>query len=318
MPFAYTDSMARYVSAALATFSLIIVLGTAAFAQALAPSLNQGLPPPDIKATASLSAALAELDRSAGTVVAEVGGQAVTWGDVADAIRAMPPIVSAIPFQQLYQNATVQVMEQKALVRLGDTTGLNKDPVVQRRMKNAAEQLMATEVLRRSLAPNITDKALRAVYDGVIAGKPGPDEVRARIIMTETKQEAVVLIQKLQAGEDFGTLAQKFSKDGTASKGGDLGYARLDMLAPEIGAVMFSFGVGQTTAYPVRSGNSWFIVKVEGRRQPPAPSFEEARPALERDIIHAGVPELMRMALQPMDVKYHGLAGQKETDTAPK
>ncbi len=309
---------AHLLSSAMVLLALSIRIAGTAFAQTPASATNLGLPPPDIAATASLSAALAELDRSAGTVVAEVGGQSVTWGDIADAIRAMPPIVSAIPFQKLYQNATVQVMQQKALVKLGETTGLDKDPVVRRRMKNAAEQLMVTEVLRRSLAPNITDKALRAVYDGVIAGQPGPDEVRARIIMTESKQQSADLISRLQAGEDFGTLAQKFSADATAGAGGDLGYARLDMLAPEIGAVVFALGVGQISAFPIRSGEYWFIVRVDGRRQPSTPGFEEAKPGLERDIIHAGVPELMRLALKQADVKYHGLTGRKEADTASK
>lgn len=322
MQFADAGPRVRLLSATLAVLAMGMVNRAVAYAQAPAatstPAAIIALPPPGIAAAASLTAALAELDRSAGTVVAEVGGRPVTWGDVADAIRAMPTIVSAIPFQQLYQNATVQVMQQKALIQLGEKSGLDKEQVVQRRMKNAAEQLLATEFLRRSLAPNITDKALKAVYDGVLAGKPGPDEVQARIIMVDTKQEATDLILPLQGGEDFGTVARKFSKDGTAGKGGDLGYARLDMLAPEIGAVIFSLALGQTTAFPVRSGNSWFIVKVEGRRQPGTPSFEEARPGLERDIIHAGVPELMRLALQAADVKYHGLTGRKETDAVQK
>ena len=318
MLFANAGPRIRLLSIARAVLVPVLLLGGAAQAQTPAPSPILGLPSPDIKAEASLNAAVAELDRSPGTIVAEVGARAVTWGDVADAIRAMPVIVSAIPFQQLYQSATVQVMQQKALVQLGESTGLEKDPVVQRRMKNAAEQVMANEVLRRSLAPNITDNALRAVYDGMIAGKPGPDEVQARIIMVETKQDAIDLIQQLKAGDDFGTLARRFSKDGTASKGGDLGYARLDMLAPEIGSVMFALGLGQVTEFPVRSSNSWFIIKVEGRRQPAAPGFEVARPALERDIIHAGMPELMRMALQPATVKYHGLAGRKDSDATPK
>ena len=74
-----------------------------------------GLPLPAIQADASLSATLAMFDQFAGTIVAEVGNRTVTWGDVADAIRAMPAIVSGLPVQQIYQNATVQLMQQKAL-----------------------------------------------------------------------------------------------------------------------------------------------------------------------------------------------------------
>jgi peptidyl-prolyl cis-trans isomerase C len=296
---------------------LAIVLPGMAYAQTPAPPLI-GLPPPDFKAEASLNAALAELDRSATTVVAEVGSRAITRGDVADAIRAMPRIVSAIPLQQLYQSAAGQVMEQEALALIGTQAGLDKDPVVQRRMKNAADQALAGEVLRRSLAPNITDKALHAVYDALVANKPGPDEVQARIIMVNTKDEAATLIQRLQGGADFAALARDFSKDGTAASGGDLGFARLDMLAPEIGSVAFALAPGQITSFPVRCNNSWFIIKVEGRRQVAAPSFEAARDALEQDVIHAGVPALTRLALQPGLVKFHDLTGQVASGQAPK
>jgi peptidyl-prolyl cis-trans isomerase C len=276
-----------------------------------------GLPPPDIKSDLSLLAALAELDRSAGTVVARVGSHTVTWGDVADGIRAMPSIVGNEPFPALYQRVAIELMEQEALVLRGQGAGLDKDPVVRRRIQNAADAAMATEVVRRSLAPNLTEKALRATYEAVVVGKPAPEEVQARVIMVDSEDQAATLIQRLQGGADFAALARDFSKDGTAPNGGALPYARLDMLAPEIGAVMFALAPGQTTAYPIRSHNFWFIVRVEGRRQPAVPSFESARGALEQDIIHAGTPELMREAIKSVPVTYFGLTGKKAAEKAP-
>lgn len=297
-------------TATLLLLALGLALPVAARAQSSASLPMVGLPLPDFQAQATLATVLVELDRSGTTVVAQVGARSVTRADVADAIRAMPVIVSVIPFQPLYQSAVVQVMQQDALGSLGEEAGMDQDPVIKRRMKNAADQVVANEFLRRSLAPNITGEALRAVYNGVIAGKPGPDEVQARIIMVSTSDEAGTLIGRLQAGADFSDLARQYSKDGTAEAGGDLGYVRLDMLAPEIGSVMFALAPNQVTAFPVKCSNSWFIIKVDGRRQSAAPDFETARPGLERDIIHAGMPELMRMALQPALVKYHGLAGK--------
>jgi peptidyl-prolyl cis-trans isomerase C len=269
-----------------------------------------GLAPPNIRSDTALHAALAELDRSAGTVVAEVGPHSVTWGDIADAIRAMPSIVGNLPFPALFQRVAMQLMEQEALVLRGEGAGLAKDPIVQRRMRSAADQAMANEVLRRSLAQNLTDKALRATYEALVADKPAPEEVKARVIMVESNEQATTLIRRLQAGADFAALARDFSKDGTASDGGELGYVRLDMVSPEIGAVMFALAPGQVTAYPVRSRNSWFIVQVEARRQPPAPTFEAARGALEQDIVHAGAPQLMSAAVKDAPVKYYGLTGK--------
>jgi peptidyl-prolyl cis-trans isomerase C len=287
-----------------------------AWAQNPAPS-PAGLPAPDARSDAALHAALAELDRSAATVVAEVGSHTVTWGDIADAIRALPPIVGNLPFPALYQHVAMQLMQQEALAMRGEGAGLEKDPAVRRRMENAADQALAAEVLRRSIAPYLTDKSLRSIYDALVANKPAPEEVQARIIMVDSQEQAATLIGRLQGGADFTGLAHDFSKDGTAAGGGELGYVRLDMLSPEIGAVMFALPPGQTTAYPVESHNSWFIIQVESRRQPPAPTFEAARSALEQDVIHAGEPQLSSEAIKAAPVTYYGLTGKKASDQKP-
>jgi peptidyl-prolyl cis-trans isomerase C len=291
-----------------------VVAGPAAAQEPETP--QAGLPPPDSKAYASLQAFETELDRLPNTVVADVGPHAVTWGDIADALRSMPPIAGGLSYPVLYQRAVMQLIQQEAVVLQAETIGLDKDPVVRRRMRAASEQALATEMLRRSLLPNLSDKAVRSTYDALVANKPGPDEVRARLIMVDTPTEAEALIGRLRQGADFATLAKQYSKDGTAPHGGDLGFARLDMVTPELGAVMFALAPGQMTQYPVKVHNAWFVVFVEERRQPAAPSFEQARAALEQDIVHAGAPVLAQEALKAAPVHYHGMAGSG-TEKAP-
>lgn len=271
-----------------------------------------GMPAPNLRSAAALNAALTELDRSPTTIVAEVGTRTVTWGDVADLIRTWPGIVAGVAFQQLYQAAAMQLIQQRALALRAETTGLDKDPAVQRRMRNAVDETLAQAMLRRSLEPNVSTKALQAVYNGVIAGKPGPEQVRPRIIVTDTQAEAEDLIYRLQQGASFADTAKQLSKDGSAPNGGDLGFVTRDMLSPEIGAVVFSLGVGQMTAYPVSSANHWFIVRIEERKQAGPPSFVDARLALERDVLHAGAEELRRQALKSVPVTYYGLTGKPD------
>jgi peptidyl-prolyl cis-trans isomerase C len=294
-----------------------VVLAGPATAQT-PPTMAGGLPPPDAGANASLQALEATLDRSADAEVVEVGPRKVTWGDIADEIRALPSIAGGVPYSVLYQRAGVEIMERQALALRAEAVGLDKDPAVQRRMRNAADAALAPEMLRRSLAPNLTEKALRATYDALVANKAAPEEVRARLSMVDTQAEATALIGRLHQGANFAELARQYSKDGTAQNGGDLGFARLDMLSPEIGSGMFALAPGQMTEYPVRSHAAWFIIRVEERRQPPAPTFEAARVALEQDIIHADAPVLMQAALKAAPIKYHGLAGQKGDQTADK
>lgn len=296
--------------ARLATAVCLITVGLGHVGRAETP--QGGMPAPNLKSAAALNAALLELERSPTTIVADVGTREVTWGDVADAIRAWPSIVSGVEFQQLYQAAAMQMIQQRALALRAVKVGLDKDTAVQRRIRNAEDDVLAQAMLRLSLEPNITTKALQIVYDGVVAGKPGPAQVHPRIIVTDTQAEAEDLIFRLQQGASFAETAKQLSKDGSAPEGGDIGFVSIDMLSPEVGAVAFALGVGQMTAYPVKSANHWFIIKVEERRQAGPPSFADARVALERDVLHAGVAELRTQALKSVPVTYYGLTGKPE------
>ena len=284
----------------------LLCLGqTAAHAQMPTRDQLSHLPLPGPEAATSLKWMLQGFDGDPDHVVAEIALRKVTWGDVADVIRQQPRALSAVPPVALYQGALVEAMEQAALARVAEREGLDKDPRIARRMKIASDAVLARELLQRSLAPNLTEKAMRPIYDQVIAGKSAPDEVRARIIMTKSESDASDLIARLRNQGDFGAVAKEASKDGSAVNGGDLGYMRRDQLAPEIAAVAFAMGPGQMTEFPVKSGDFWFIVKVESRRHRGAPSFEEARPDLSQDLIHAGLPALRMAAVNDSPVKLH-------------
>jgi peptidyl-prolyl cis-trans isomerase C len=289
--------------------ALVMSMPGVALGQTHTPPERLGMPLPEAGAGGSWRATLDQLERPRDMVVAEVGSRTISRGDVVDAIRALPPIVSMIPFSQLFRQTTELLMRREALVVAAKGVKLDRDPVVARRIQNAADAALADELLRRSIDAKVTDAALHGLYDSVIAGKPGPDSVHVRIIMVDSIDEATPLIRRLHNGADFADLARELSKDGSASNGGDLGYVRLDMLAPELGAVSFALAPGQTTAYPVSSGNRWFIVRVEGRTQQQAPDFATARTALEQDVIHAAAPELGRLALQNTSSKYYGMSG---------
>jgi peptidyl-prolyl cis-trans isomerase C len=264
----------------------------------------------DTESRAALDKTLEEFDRAPDTVVAEVGRRTVTWGALADVIRGMPPVVASLPVQQLCQTVIVQLMQEKAMTDRAVGLGMQFDQTVQRHMKTAADRALAEEFVHRTLAANLSDAALRSAYDQAVAGKPGADEVSARIIAVDTKEEASVVIGLLRNGASFDELAKSRSKDDTAADGGNLGFVRLELMSTAVGAVMFAMDVGETTAYPVQSGARWYVIRVEARRQRPTPPFEEVRDILAREITAAGTEEVRRQALKSVKVRFFGLTGR--------
>jgi peptidyl-prolyl cis-trans isomerase C len=225
-----------------------------------------------------------QLDQKPDFVVLQLEALPITQHDVADVVRGMPIGMAGLTFEDVYRRALEVTVRQKAMVLHARLEKLDKDPEVIRKGEIAFEQVLADAWLRRRADAAVTDKALHERYDRDVAGKPGPDEVRARVILVPTEAEAQTLLQQLRSGTDFSTLARQQSKDPTASDGGDLGYVTRDAVSPEVGAVMFSLSPGQTAPYPVGSFAGYFIIRVEGRSSHATPTFEEARPALERSI----------------------------------
>lgn len=83
---------------------------------------------------------------------------------------------------------------------------------------------------------------------------------------------------QLVAGADFRALARKYSNDGYAENGGEVGWVSRSDLIPEVADVVFSLKAGEFSKPFVVSGMV-FIAKVERYRY--IGSFEDERPEIE-------------------------------------
>ena len=91
-----------------------------------------------------------------------------------------------------------------------------------------------------------------------------PNELRDA---SEAERQIHQLYQRLQAGEDFATLAREFSDDpGSGSNGGDLGWVNPGDMVPEFDATMKDTAAGAISA-PFETQFGWHILLVEQRRQ---------------------------------------------------
>ena len=98
------------------------------------------------------------------------------------------------------------------------------------------------------------------------------------------KRDADDLVQRIRAGGDFGGLATQFSGGSHAAEGGDWGWidpAR--ELRSELARVAAETETGQVSD-PVKIVDSFYIVKVEGRRDAAAAPFEEVYSQIERGL----------------------------------
>jgi peptidyl-prolyl cis-trans isomerase C len=187
--------------------------------------------------------------------------------------------------------------------------GVASDPTVARHAQEAADQVLENAYLHYAAAKLVTDDMLSARYDAEFKGKPGPDEVHARVILVPTEAEAQDIIAKLAAGADFATLARQSRYPAVANSGGDIGFVRRTGLNPEVAAVLFALRPGETAAYPVETPIGWFVLRAEARRTAPTPTFAEARDRLHAESEAALVPVVMKAALTGLTVRTYDMTG---------
>ena len=85
-----------------------------------------------------------------------------------------------------------------------------------------------------------------------------PEEVE------KIKQEALTILEKAKAGEDFAELAKKYSESPEKENGGAIGPLSRDKMPPEIADKIFSMEAGQISD-PIQTKFGWLIFKLESK-----------------------------------------------------
>ena len=108
----------------------------------------------------------------------------------------------------------------------------------------------------------------------------------------QAEEQIQELYEKLQAGEDFATLARQYSDDpGSAPKGGDLGTGRL---LPVMENLKLQLAAGAFSD-PFQTPYGWHILKVT--EVDSIPSFEEAQLGIKQRIQRDARAQISRAAL---------------------
>ncbi|MEQ9813579.1 MAG: peptidylprolyl isomerase [Azospirillaceae bacterium] len=224
-----------------------LALGVAAMALPAMPAVAQSLSDPD-------------------HVVATVNGTDITVEDVQVAVSQLGPQLQQIPMEMVLPTVVDQLITGELIRVAAIEAGLDDDPEVQEQFERARTSILQEAWLTREIDDRITEEMLETAYQAYLQENPPYDEVSARHILLETEDEAVQLIEELDAGADFATLAAEHSTGPSAARGGDLGYfAEGDMVEP-FGEAAFALEPGSYTAEPVETQFGWHVILVEDRR----------------------------------------------------
>jgi peptidyl-prolyl cis-trans isomerase C len=267
-------------------------------AETPAPKAAAGsIPAAPAPATAAAPAAPAD------PVVAKVGTTDIHLSEVQAALAGVPQQYRQLPPQMLYPMVLDQVVDRYAVAALARKEGLQNDPEVQAAMQRAADNALENALVSRAVRPQVTAAAIASKYAAMYAKKPGEEEVHARHILVPTEDAAKKIIDQLNKGADFATLAKANSTDPGAAQGGDLGWFKKADMLPEFSAVAFALKPGETSQTPVHTRYGWHVIKVEGTRTTPPPTLEQATPQIRQELIQAAVQQVVEQARAGVNIE---------------
>lgn len=121
--------------------------------------------------------------------------------------------------------------------------------------------------------------------------------IRFRMMTAHERDTALELLELLEGGTDFATLAQERSVDPYAPRGGLVeSLAHIDM-PRELAADAFAASPGELKG-PIRTRLGWALIQVEATAEADPERFEELRPSLQK-LVRYRKSEDLREALRP-------------------
>lgn len=265
--------MMKLSSRLLRTICLAALLGAAP----AIGSFAQEAPAPEAAAPAAVAPE---------TVVATVGGEPITEADLSFAAEDLAQDLAQMPAEERRAFLLRVLIDMKVMAGAAKEAGMDQTELFAQRLKYLEERALRRAYFADAIAGQVTEEAIRAEYDAFVAQFQPAEEVHARHILVETKEEADAIKAELDAGGDFAAIAQEKSIDpGSGANGGDLGFFAKGMMVPEFETAAFALANPGDVSAPVQSQFGFHIIKLEEKRQSAPPAFEQVTPQIQQQVL---------------------------------
>ena len=132
----------------------------------------------------------------------------------------------------------------------------------------------------KAIEDSITDEDIQAYYD------QASHELKGRHILVEDEATANEVIEKLNAGEDFATLAKELSLDtASGANGGDLDWFTVGEMVTEFNDAAYALELNEISK-PVQSQYGYHIIQITDKRAiEDFGTLEEKKDAIKETIL---------------------------------
>lgn len=258
----------------------------------------------------------------AGTVEAMVNGEPLTSREL-DAyinLRTRGANVNLSPQER--RSIAKELVQVLLAAQAAKKADLENKPDVQTGLALQRQLYLANAAVENYTSTHSPSEAqMKSEYEQMVKAQSG-EEYKARHILVKTKAEAEKIIDQLNKGADFATLAKKDSIGPSAKQGGELGWFKANDMVPAFSAALPKLKPGEYTKEPVHTQYGWHVILLEKERTAAPPAYSAMKPMLARQaqghMVQGYLSQLESQAKVEWKVPLPSTAPKAASAAAPK
>ncbi len=184
------------------------------------------------------------------------------------------------------------LIDDHLLSREAERQNLDKDPVIEHRLKVIRDRLLGNLLLSQG----VDEASIEKYYETSINLKQLQlgEVYRVRQIVLPTKEAAQAMLKQMNADTDFAVLASNRSIDEkTRLDGGDLGFINPETAPLALAEAITNTAMGGVSQ-PFEMRKGWVVIKVEEKKPEPLPTLQELRPQIWDFLIATELERLLK------------------------
>ena len=218
-------------------------------------------------------------------IVAKINGSNLYLSDINNAKKMLDPQAQKYPLKIVYDFLLDDLINNRLITEAARKIGIDREEEIKRQIKDSEKNILYRAFMDRAINREVSNNQLKLKYNEYIKSSSGIEEIRARHILVQTREQALEAIELLKKGSDFSDLAKKISTAPTKIIGGDLGYFGRDSMVSPFSKAAFSLKIGEFTSSPIKTQFGWHIIKVEDKRVKKTEAFENMKAKIIKEII---------------------------------
>lgn len=220
-------------------------------------------------------------------ILAKVGALTVTESEVQEFIESLGPRGAGYNSPEGRRVVLEQLISNKLLLQDARRNLIEGEAEFRAELAKLKEKLLISYAANKVVAGiKVSDEDVRKYYDENQDKLMADESVNASHILVASEEEALDILNKINAGEiSFEDAAKAHSTCPSGERGGNLGDFGRGQMVPEFDRAVFEMEVGEISKAPVKTQFGYHLIKLIAKNESKVAEFDTVKDELREMLI---------------------------------